>query len=110
MSSKLTEDQKAARRAARERNTRDAIQSFNALPDSAGVRLPVVCAVFGISAATVWRWTREGLLPEPRRLVRARATRWPVGALRELLNRSEGVEAGPSPRAASEALAGQRAA
>lgn len=84
MSSELSQDQKAARKAARERNTRDSIQRFHTWPDSAGVRLPVVCAVFGISQATVWRWTREGRLPEPRRLS-PKVTTWPVGALREVL-------------------------
>jgi predicted DNA-binding transcriptional regulator AlpA len=83
---KRTEEEKAARKAARERNTREAIQHFHTLPDSAGVRLPVLCAVFACSAATVWRWTREGLLPEPRKLG-PKVTTWPVAALREVLKR-----------------------
>src|SRR6185437_10940558 len=106
MSSVLTQDQKAARRAARERNTRQSIEHFHTLPDSAGVRLPVVCAVFGISPATTWRWTKERRLPQPRR-VSPKVTTWPVGALRELLNRSAGVEADPGTPGA---VAGQRAA
>jgi len=32
-----------------------AFESFDNLPASAGVRLPVVAALFGISSATVWR-------------------------------------------------------
>jgi predicted DNA-binding transcriptional regulator AlpA len=106
MSSVLTQDQKAERRAARERNVRQTLQQFNTLPDSAGVRVAVVSAVFGISIATVWRWTRDGLLPQPRR-VSPKVTTWPVGGLREVLSRSEGIAAGPSPR---DALAAQHAA
>nr|DAK77247.1 MAG TPA: putative transcriptional regulator [Caudoviricetes sp.] len=51
------------------------------------MRVHVVCAVFSISPATAWRWTREGRLPEPRR-IGPKVTAWPVGALREVLNRA----------------------
>lgn len=59
------------------------LANFDKLPDSAGARLPVVAALFGIGTATVWRWSRNGTLPKPTR--RGRVTFWPVGALRRVL-------------------------
>jgi predicted DNA-binding transcriptional regulator AlpA len=82
----LTEAQKKARAWAREQHTRLVIQRFDTLPDSAGVRLPVVCALYGISDATVWRHVRLGILPAPRKLS-VRVTTWRVGDLREALNK-----------------------
>jgi predicted DNA-binding transcriptional regulator AlpA len=81
----LTESQKTARRAAREAHMRDTIRHFDTLPDSAGVRLPVVCALTGNSPATVWRHVRLSILPAPRKLS-AKVTTWRVGDLRAVLN------------------------
>ena len=54
---------------------------FDSLPDSALVALPVVCALKGRSAASVWRDVRFGRLAQP---VKAgpRCTRWRVGDLK----------------------------
>lgn len=60
-----------------------ALANFDALPDSANVRQPVVEALFGISPTTVWRRSKTGLLPQPIRL--GGTTVWNVGALREVL-------------------------
>ena len=57
-----------------------ALEDFDRLPDAADVRLPVVAALHGISTVTVWRWSKDGRLPEPRR--RGGITAWNVGALR----------------------------
>ena len=57
-----------------------AFDTFDSLPDSAGVRLPVVSALFGISRATVWRWSKSGYLPRPTRI--GRVTFWNTGELR----------------------------
>lgn len=57
-----------------------AFATFDSLPSSAGVRLPVVVALFGISSATVWRWCKSGHLPRPTRI--GRVTLWNVGELR----------------------------
>lgn len=74
-----------------------ALLQFDKLPDSAGARLPVVRALFGgISAPTVWRWTRDGKLPVPTK--RGGVTTWPVGGLRAVLAESESTD---SPRTAS---------
>lgn len=63
----------------------DALRTFDALPDAANVRLPVVCALFGISPPTVWRWVKKGTLPAGRKLSVA-CTAWNVGQLRKALN------------------------
>lgn len=59
----------------------DALRHFDALPDSAYVRLPVVAALRGISHMTVWRWSRCGRLPAPRK-IGPKVTAWNVGELR----------------------------
>ena len=59
-----------------------ALEDFDRLPDAADVRLPVVAALHGISTVTVWRWSKDGRLPEPRR--RGGITAWNDGALRRL--------------------------
>lgn len=59
---------------------RSAFANFDSLPSSAGVRLPVVSALFAISPATVWRWCKSGHLPQPTRI--GRVTLWNVGELR----------------------------
>lgn len=63
----------------------DALRNFDALPGTAYVRLPVVCALFGIGPATVWRWVKKSALPAPRKLSEA-VTAWNVAALRKALN------------------------
>ena len=62
-----------------------ALHNFDQLPASAHVRLPVVVALFGISSATVWRWSKTGLLPPPARI--NGVTFWSVGDLREKLGK-----------------------
>ena len=62
----------------------DALKNFDSLPDSANVRQPVVEALIGCSAATVWRMVKRGTLPPPRKLSE-RVTAWNVGALRKVL-------------------------
>jgi predicted DNA-binding transcriptional regulator AlpA len=65
----------------------DALRYFDTMPDSASVRLPVVCKLFGISDATVWRWTKINKLPQPER--RGRVTSWNVGKLRRVLDAAD---------------------
>lgn len=62
----------------------DALRHFDQLPDSAHVRQPTVEALFGISAATVWRRVKSGHLPKPHRHGE-RTTTWAVGELRAVL-------------------------
>ena len=58
-----------------------ALSQFDALPDSAHVRLPVVAALKGVGPATVWRWVKSGHLPAPVKLG-PNTTAWRVGDLR----------------------------
>ena len=62
-----------------------ALAGFDSYPDSAYVRLPVVCALFQISSATAWRWSKSGRLHAPRRLSEG-VTAWNVGELRKALS------------------------
>lgn len=62
----------------------EALRNFDALPDSAYVRLPVVTGVFACSPATVWRRVKKGTLPTPRKLSEG-VTAWNVGELRKAL-------------------------
>lgn len=63
----------------------DALRNFDALPDSAFVRLPVVSALFAFSPATVWRKVKARTIPAPRKLSES-VTAWNVGQLRKALN------------------------
>ena len=65
------------------RGDAESLRQFDQLPGSANVRLPVVAALFAISPATVWRWTKSGKLPSPMRI--AGVTLWNVAALRTIL-------------------------
>jgi predicted DNA-binding transcriptional regulator AlpA len=60
------------------------LTNFDALPDTANVRQPVVEALFACSSATVWRWVKAGIIPSPRKLS-SRVTVWNVGQLRAAL-------------------------
>jgi predicted DNA-binding transcriptional regulator AlpA len=60
------------------------MHQFDSLPDAAIVRVPTVMELFGISAPTVWRWTKSGQLPQPVRVMGV--TGWRVGDLRVLLS------------------------
>jgi predicted DNA-binding transcriptional regulator AlpA len=60
-----------------------ALTGFDCLPDAAGVRLPVVKALFGVSAPTVWRWSRKSIIPAPTK--RGGVALWNVGELRKVL-------------------------
>jgi predicted DNA-binding transcriptional regulator AlpA len=63
-----------------------ALRNFDALPDSANVRQPVVEALFACSAATVWRRVKSGTLPAPRKLS-PMISAWNVGELRQVLRK-----------------------
>ena len=63
-----------------------AIANFDNLADSCHVRLPVVCALFGCSPASVWRRVRAQTLPPPRKFSE-RISAWQVGELRAVLRK-----------------------
>lgn len=62
----------------------DALRHFDSLPNSASVRLPVVCGLVGVSPATAWRMALDGRLPAPRKMG-PKITAWNVGELRQKL-------------------------
>lgn len=62
----------------------DALRNFDELPDFANVRVAVVAALYDVGPATVWRWSRTGRLPAPRK-IGPKVTAWNVGALRRSL-------------------------
>ena len=66
--------------------------------------------MFGLpSGPTVWRWTREGRLPAPRK-ISTKVTTWPVGALRAILKGAQ-PSTGPDPaQHARDVRAAKRAA
>ena len=66
-----------------------ALAQFDNLPDSAHVRLPTVAAWRGISAASVWRHVKAGLLPKPVKLG-PNTTAWKVGDLRRVVTQQVG--------------------
>lgn len=74
--------------APRGRRVVEALGLFEAMPDNAYVRLPVVCALFSCSAATVWRRVKAGHLPAPYKLS-SQMTAWRAGELRAALNSVE---------------------
>jgi predicted DNA-binding transcriptional regulator AlpA len=63
------------------------LKNFDDLPNTAYVRLPIVMGLYGISAATVWRQVKTGVIPSPRKLT-PRTTAWSVKDLRQVLDKS----------------------
>jgi len=72
------------------------LQHFDRLPDSATARAPTVAALFSVSIPTVWRWTRDGILPAPTKL--GGVALWSVGKLRQV---QAGADAGGGARTAT---------
>jgi hypothetical protein len=66
----------------------DALYQFDQLPDAAHVRITVVMSLYGCSRATVWRWLKKSILPEP--VKRGGITAWNVGMLRVALRNNKG--------------------
>jgi predicted DNA-binding transcriptional regulator AlpA len=63
----------------------DLLKRFGSLPDEAHVRLPVVMALYACSAASVWRYVKNGTLPATRKFG-SRVTAFNVGELRANLS------------------------
>jgi predicted DNA-binding transcriptional regulator AlpA len=60
-----------------------AVSGFDKHPDSAQVDVEVVAALASISRATVYRYSKAGILPAPRKF--GGSSRWNVGELRAAL-------------------------
>lgn len=65
----------------------DIVKALPQLPDTMRVKLPVVCALYCRSPASVWRDVSSGRIPEPRR-DGTKNTYWTVGSLRRHLAES----------------------
>ncbi len=63
------------------------LAEFDTLPDLARASLPLVCSLYDVGPATVWRRVKSGLIPQP--IKEGGSTRWIVGDLRKALARSE---------------------
>lgn len=83
----LSDEEKLAlaqkRAEAKKAAVNDVLERFGSLPDEAHVRLPVVMALYACSAASVWRYVKNGTLPAPRKFG-SRVTAWNVGELRSV--------------------------
>ena len=84
----LSDEEKAAlalkRAEAKKAAVDDVLKRFSILPDEAHVRERVVMALYGCSAASVWRYVKSGAIPTPHKFG-ARVTAWNVGELRASL-------------------------
>ena len=58
-------------------------EDFDKLPDSSFVRIGVLTALFAVSPASIWRWSRQGRLPCPTKV--SGTTLWSVRDLREVI-------------------------
>ena len=69
----------------------EALANFDQLPKSAYIRLPVIMALYGVSAPTIWRGVQKGSVPKPTKLTE-RTTAWNVGLVRADLISKAGVQ------------------
>lgn len=59
-------------------------QHFDELPPSAQVPASTLAALLDVSQITIWRWSKTGRLPAPRKFGPG-TTRWNVGEVRAAL-------------------------
>lgn len=60
------------------------LSNFDDLPDSAEVPASLLAGLIHTSEVTIWRWSKVGKLPRPRKLG-ANTTRFNVGQVRAAL-------------------------
>lgn len=68
----------------------NALRDFDALPDAAFVRVETVAGLYATTPSSVWRWTKSGHIPKPRKLG-PQVTAWNVGDLRRALAQPQAV-------------------
>jgi predicted DNA-binding transcriptional regulator AlpA len=90
MAVKVTPDHQleADQQVSKQKSIPSALKHFDDLPDSAHVRQPVLEALYGCSAATIWRHVKAGSIPAPTRFA-GRVTAWNVGELRRALKKAK---------------------
>jgi len=64
-----------------ERDVPDALRNFDLLPNSAFVRVNVMAARYSVVPMTIYRWSKSGRLPKPKKLG-PNVTAWNVGEVR----------------------------
>lgn len=57
---------------------------FSSLPDEAFVRVDTVATLFSVTPVSIWRWSKAGAIPKPRKLG-PQVTAWNVGEIRRHL-------------------------
>lgn len=85
----LSDDEKKRRANLRSESITNALNRFNAMPDSAYIRLPVVKELFGVSGPTIYRMIKAGNLEPPER-IGAKSSGFRVGAIRKALGVNHG--------------------
>ena len=65
----------------------DTLARFDSLPNEARTTWRVVCALWGVSSPTAWRYLREGRIPKPDAKVGG-SNFWTIGTLRQSLSTS----------------------
>jgi predicted DNA-binding transcriptional regulator AlpA len=62
----------------------NSIENLDSFPDCGFIAAHTLAAMLGVSQVTVWRWSKAGKLPAPRKLG-ANTTRFNVGEVRAAL-------------------------
>jgi predicted DNA-binding transcriptional regulator AlpA len=62
-----------------------ALDQFSSFPDEKIIKRPTVAALLSCSPASVTRWAKQGLIPQPQHIGK-RAVGWRVGSLRKALS------------------------
>lgn len=83
-SSKSTTAELAYRAQQRAKRIQQSLQNFDLMPGSALIRMPMVTQLLGVSAATVYRMVKTGLLEPPER-IGARSSGYKVSSIRKVL-------------------------
>lgn len=60
------------------------LDTFSTLPNEALVKIGTVAELYSCSEASAWRWSKQGRIPQPRKIGK-RAVGWSVGDLRKAL-------------------------
>ena len=68
----------------------EALANFDAMPDSAYIRLPTMRGLYGVSSSSIWRAVKNSKIPSPVKLTE-RTTAWNVGLVRADLALKAGV-------------------
>lgn len=77
-------------RSTKKKSISNGLTIFNDLPDCAYINLLIVCNLYGLSKATIWRNVKAKDMPQPIQISKRR-TAWQVGQIRADLAKKAGV-------------------